>query len=543
MLKLNSKYVSRASICIIVLSVFCLFTNIKAQNLVPNHNFDSIIECPSTRGQLQFAVPWYSPNFETTDLMHECSDSRRTSIPDNFWGSQYPASGRGMAGIRTYLDPEAANKDDYKEFVAVELTDSLIADETYFLSFKVSPGENNVYVTDDVGMFLTDIYPRDMNLLTATPVLENATNWLLSNYASWFEIKGNYVAKGGEKHLVIGNFKDNENTTLAFPLNPREGAESAYLFIDEVVVEPCSSRLPERLITNETASICNGTTISLNTDLSESNFPLWNNGSEQASIEVNEPGMYFVEATINGCTMRDSILIEEEAPLLMPNPDTIICQGESVLLLADTAANNLWSNGLNADTLLVSSPGDYVLTSSKNSCVVSDTISVSFQQLPEANITDTLVCEGSQLTLGLDYPNAAYSWNVGDTSQSIEVFESGIYTAQVRTECFNFNKRYFVTFIPCGCGFFAPNAISPNNDGINEQFEILVDNAVEPLQLNIVNRWGELVFSGEKTAIWETAESGSLPESGTYYWEFSYRCFEEGKEQTRQQNGYVQVLK
>ena len=543
MLKLNLKYGLSAFIILIALPVFCVLPNLKAQNLVPNYNFDSIIECPSTRGQLEFAVPWYSPNFETTDLMHECSVRPRTSIPDNFWGSQFPASGRGMAGIRTYLEPEVANKDDYKEYLAVELTDSLIAGETYFLSFKVSPGENNMYVTDDVGMLLTEIYPRDMVLLGAQPVLENANNWLLSNYATWFEIKGNYTANGGEKHLVIGNFKANDSTTLALPLNPREGAESAYLFIDEVVVEPCSSRLPDSLITNKEAFICKGESILLSTNLKSTDKFLWSNGSEAPSITVNKPGIYFIEATINDCTMVDSIEVTTNEPFEMNPSDTTICQGESLVLRADNNAQNIWSDGSTADSLLITSPGMYVITSNKKNCVVSDTIVVSFEQLPEASITDTLACEDSEITLDLNYRNASYLWSTSDTTKSIKVFESGIYTAQVKTLCFNFNKRYFVNFIPCGCGFFAPNAISPNNDGINEQFEILLDNAVEPLQLNIVNRWGELIYSGENTAIWETAESGSLPASGTYYWEFSYRCFEEGKEQTRQQNGYVQVLK
>ncbi len=543
MLMLNMKYEFRPFIFINFLFIFFLFPDIYAQNLVPNFNFDSVTTCPDSRGQLAFAPPWYSPNFETTDLMHECSSVERTSIPDNFWGSQFPASGRGMAGIRTYLAPEAANKDDYKEFVAVELTDSLIEGETYFLSFKVSPGENNVYITDDIGMYLNETPPRDTNLLTVTPVLANATNWLLSNYTSWFEIKGNYVANGGERHLVIGNFKDNENTTLALPLNPREVAESAYLFIDEVVVESCRSRLPDNLITNQEANICNGTPISLNTNLSTDNEVLWSNGSSSASIIVDEPGFYYATATINGCVMEDSIEVIESGPEIMENPDTTICRGNQLFLTADNTASNLWNNEINSDTLLVDSPGTYFLSSTKDNCTVQDTIIVDFAELPDILDTDTIACIDAELMLDAGISDASYLWSTGESSELISVFESGIYSVQITTPCYNLNKRYFTIFTACGCGFFAPNAISLNNDGVNDQFEILVDNAVEALNLTIVNRWGEKVYTASNSAVWDITETGASPDSGTYFWEFTYRCFEGGETKVQQQSGFVKVLK
>jgi len=540
---LNMKYELRPYFVINFLFIFFLFSDVYAQNLVPNFDFDSVTTCPDSRGQLAFAPPWYSPNFETTDLMHTCSNVERTSIPDNFWGSQFPASGRGMAGIRAYLAPEAANKDDYKEFVAVELTDSLVKGETYFLSFKVSPGENNVYITDDVGMYLSETPPRDTNLLAVTPVLENATNWLLSNYSSWFEIKGNYVANGGEKHLVIGNFKDNENTTLALPLNPREGAESAYLFIDEVVVEPCSSRLPDKLITNQDAFICNGAPISLNTNLNPDNELLWSNGSSSASIIVDEPGFYYASATINGCVMVDSIEVLERGPEKFENPDKTICRGEQLYLTADITASNLWNNEISTDTLLVDSPGTYFLSSTKDNCTFEDTIVVDFAALPDILDTDTVACIDTELELDAGISDVSYAWSTGESSESISVFESGIYSVQITTPCYNLNKRFFTIFTACGCGFFAPNAISLNNDGINDQFEILVDNAVEPLKLSIVNRWGEKVYTTSNSAVWDITETGSTPDGGTYFWEFTYRCFEEGETKIQQQSGYVQVFK
>lgn len=543
MLILNMKYGLKPLIIVNFLVIFFLFTDIYAQNLVPNFNFDSVTTCPDSRGQVEFAPPWYSPNFETTDLMHTCSTSDRTSIPDNFWGNQFPASGRGMVGIRAYLAPEAAGRDNYKEYIAVELIDSLIEGESYFLSFKVSPGEKNVYITDDVGMYITDTSPRDINLLNVTPIIENIQNRLLSNYASWVEINGNYVAKGGEKHVVIGNFKDNDNTTLASPSNEIEGTESAYLFVDEVVVEPCSSRLPDSLITNQESVICNGSTIELATNLEEKSELIWSNGSTATSIIVDEPGYYYVNATINGCVMEDSIEVIESGPEIMENPDTTICRGNQLFLTADNTASNLWNNEINSDTLLVDSPGTYFLSSTKDNCTVQDTIIVDFAELPDILDTDTIACIDAELTLDAGISSASYLWSTGESSELISVFESGIYSVQITTPCYNLNKRYFTIFTACGCGFFAPNAISLNNDGVNDQFEILVDNAVEALNLTIVNRWGEKVYTASNSAVWDITETGASPDSGTYFWEFTYRCFEGGETKVQQQSGFVKVLK
>ncbi len=63
---------------------------------------------------------------------------------------------------------------------------------------------------------------------------------------------------------------------------------------------------------------------------------------------------------------------------------------------------------------------------------------------------------------------------------------------------------------------FIPNVITPNNDNLNEVFEIKgVD---EPLQLTIVNRWGENVY--ERAEYNNSWDGDNLPE-GIYYYKVS----------------------
>lgn len=70
----------------------------------------------------------------------------------------------------------------------------------------------------------------------------------------------------------------------------------------------------------------------------------------------------------------------------------------------------------------------------------------------------------------------------------------------------------------------APNAFSPNGDGVNDVFQVKVEGPLRKIEFRVYNRWGTLVFHTNKpVAEWD---GGNLP-TGTYYWtldaEDSYR--------------------
>ena len=247
------------------LILFCLSilicsntTILSAQNLVPNPNFDSYSVCPENSGQLAFAFPWFSPNGRTTDFAHECASGIIAGIPINHWGDQVPAAGRGYAGIRTWLPSVNFFGRMYREYIAAELISPLEAGKTYYLSFKVSPGENAKYVSDDIAMALVDTVALNEHLLTYDAALSNPEGNILSDFNSWKRISGQYIAKGGEKFVVIGNFKDDANTSLSIHNNGSIDSlfSSTYLYIDEVSVEVCKIQFPDHIILTEDTALC-----------------------------------------------------------------------------------------------------------------------------------------------------------------------------------------------------------------------------------------------------------------------------------------------
>ena len=64
-----------------------------------------------------------------------------------------------------------------------------------------------------------------------------------------------------------------------------------------------------------------------------------------------------------------------------------------------------------------------------------------------------------------------------------------------------------------------PNAFSPNNDGINDQFRIKVDGYFKVTYLKVFNRWGQLIYENRDLNLsWDGRKGGTELPVGTYYW-------------------------
>jgi len=70
---------------------------------------------------------------------------------------------------------------------------------------------------------------------------------------------------------------------------------------------------------------------------------------------------------------------------------------------------------------------------------------------------------------------------------------------------------------------YAPNTITPNGDGINEVFLPIVYLGVEAWNLQIFNRWGELIFTtNDITQSWDgKLSNGEFAQDGEYVWKIN----------------------
>lgn len=95
------------------------------------------------------------------------------------------------------------------------------------------------------------------------------------------------------------------------------------------------------------------------------------------SISVSTPGDYWVQASNGPCASIDSITITTiPVPMTELGADTVICEGQSVLLSAGSATTYTWSSASASQTIEVTTEGTYWIEASNEQCTSSDTITI-----------------------------------------------------------------------------------------------------------------------------------------------------------------------
>ncbi|MEO5998361.1 MAG: gliding motility-associated C-terminal domain-containing protein [Chitinophagaceae bacterium] len=159
---------------------------------------------------------------------------------------------------------------------------------------------------------------------------------------------------------------------------------------------------------------------------------LWPDGSSGNTFTINGSGVYWLRATLNGCTTTDSITVNSN-PISTFNlgADTVVCTNKPLVLTVNPAfITYKWSNGNNTNTINVNTSGKYWCeVSNGNGCVSSDTINITINPQPVINLgNDTSVCQNAlPLTIGQTVTGASYVWQDGSTNSTFSVTGSGTY--------------------------------------------------------------------------------------------------------------------
>ncbi|HOY20102.1 MAG TPA: hypothetical protein PLC89_22500, partial [Haliscomenobacter sp.] len=119
-------------------------------------------------------------------------------------------------------------------------------------------------------------------------------------------------------------------------------------------------------------SFCEATSYNLRSNLGNAIYR-WQDGSSSAIFRATTAGVYWLEATANGCTERDSInLVIQALPRFELGADTTLCDGATFNLIGqvNTPGNVTyrWSTGSTNSSINVQSSGVYTLTTTLNSC-------------------------------------------------------------------------------------------------------------------------------------------------------------------------------
>lgn len=215
------------------------------QNLVSNHSFENLEECPNNSSDWTI-IEWIKPNGKSSDNFNTCaspSANYSASVPMNIVGFQHPHDGDGYVGIASF----GIQYPNIREYVQTEMTDTLTGGIRYHVGFHASAADRWQYAISTLGAALTAEPPLVVStwhpdgMLDADPQVLQDGRIPLTDTIRWVLISDTVLAQGGERYLTVGNFHlDGESDTVRF--NPDQppiyGTPTtyAYYYIDDVFV-------------------------------------------------------------------------------------------------------------------------------------------------------------------------------------------------------------------------------------------------------------------------------------------------------------------
>ena len=263
------------------------------------------------------------------------------------------------------------------------------------------------------------------------------------------------------------------------------------------------------------------------------------------------PGNYTVVVTdVEGCT--DVVMFDISEPdaiqFIFGDQSQIQCFGETAEFTVDTAfsgaggpytftVNNGVQQELGQTVQLLG--GDYVITVIDSSgCFIDSTITIS--QPPEITLDigpDITVTLGDSvmleiISIGGAFPIDSFIWtSTGNDLSCINCPTPWITPATDATVNLTVvdstgcrAQDELLVFVDASRKVYIPNAFSPNNDGINDVFEVFTGLGVREIELMyIFNRWGDKVFEGRNltpdsrgSGGWDGTFKGELLNPGVF---------------------------
>jgi gliding motility-associated-like protein len=399
-----------------------------------------------------------------------------------------------------------------------------------FLATEITQANNGMleFLTVDTTSSYNTIIPMESLSLADTLLCDPDTLFVLAECMGCTD----FVWSTGE--VTPGLWIDSSGTYTVQAIH-----ENDCVFEDSVVVSIDTFRVEELADT----ALCPdaATFLSLQEIYSQYN---WSTGDTLSYISVDEPGLYTVTVTnANACEAIDSSVITAlPLPLATAFAEPpLLCPGDSLFLSADTAYVDsiTWYQG--GEAILAEGEVDiglrpdsaqtyYVVV--QNGCGV-DTAFTSIEIIAfEADAgRDTCIGPGQEIQLNA-IGGVAYQWldnqypvsNPSIADPLVQPQDSSFFFVQVTSSegCILVDSVLIAVADAPEVFIKKINLITPNNDGYNDDLffpglEKFPDN-----QLQIFNRWGQLVFEKEgyqqDEEYWDGTINGRPLPAGEYFY-------------------------
>jgi hypothetical protein len=157
----------------------------------------------------------------------------------------------------------------------------------------------------------------------------------------------------------------------------------------------------------------------------------WSNGATTQSILVTQPGSYTVRVRNGACqsVASDPAVVTTGTSTISTTDSLALCgTSASATLTANAGTSWLWSNGATTQSIVVTTPGTFSVTTTNNGCTMpaSSPVTVTQRAVTISASGPTTFCDGNSVTLTANGGTSWY-WSTGAYTQSIVVSQSGSY--------------------------------------------------------------------------------------------------------------------
>lgn len=246
----------------------------------------------------------------------------------------------------------------------------------------------------------------------------------------------------------------------------------------------------------------------------------------------------------------DSIIVTvNQLPIINLGKDSLyLCNGDTVGIdISSPMSSYLWNNGETIPQRKIYESGVYSVIVEQNDCLAYDTVKYVFYMKPTIDLgKDTLLCNGEVLLLKRPKQiETNYLWNNVDTSDTFMVDREGSLILKAsRYYCSSYDTIN-ITYEECQpCKTYIPNAVTVNDDGLNDDFQITFRQdricELKNFHMEVYNRWGELVFISDNINNRWIPNNESI---GIYSYVLQYSYLERGKEDSKFESGYITLLR
>lgn len=227
----------------------------------------------------------------------------------------------------------------------------------------------------------------------------------------------------------------------------------------------------------------------------------------------------------------NTIIVELQDTSELPyiTGDTSLCFGQATTLTVADALTQLWPDGSTDNSITFTPIQDTILmVEASNACqTYLYPTTVFVHPIPNlTTINDTTIPIDSNIDLFTSSSGGTFNWlpTTGLDCPSCEnpsatPFSDITYIVEITDiyGCKNYDTVHIsIEYLP----LFIPNGFSPNGDGANDLFFVR-GTGIGTLDLQVYNRWGQLVFStNDQTIGWDGSHNGKELNSDV----FVYKC-------------------